>query len=494
MRRPRIRFTLGTILFAVALMAANCWYLRPPTDSGDDALMWEYDNFLRYSWISRGIPPLVNAVVIGLWLYGTRRFRAWLHGGSTGDQSPPAAFTFFGLHLLAIGLFAYWLLPESTAFAENLLDSSWYHVKESWDRTFGDPGGTIVIRLLMYTLFGILVSGPPLLLAWVGKLLATRYAKRVSHGRFRLMTGLVSLNFCGVAVALCVMPRPFEEDTDVTLDVQILDENSGLPLPRAFVRISNPFGKIAEPDLPSPSAFTGPDGHVRLTENVTAQGERNALWTMGQFSPWGRWLEISAPGYRTRRIPLPDVLGPVADSVHPKPGKVVLAQGKTPPDSCRDLAGFYIIGYGFGGEWIQVEADGRFACSAYSCIYRKQEFGELARSGDIVEFRPIPHQGEEFSQEMSEPLRVIEWGDRRYLIRSKLTRNRLCRAALTPCLARDPKDDYGDFLRNSDQEKPLHGMPRLTLSDWMAFLRDEVRLTNSEGALRVVLDPLNPWK
>jgi hypothetical protein len=408
--------------------------------------------------------------------------------------SRPAAFTFFCLHLLAIGFLVDRFLPDASAIAENILDSTWYRVNEIWESAIGDPVGTVVNEILMYLFYGIVVSGPPLFLAWVGKLLATRYAKRVSRVRFRVMTRLVSLSFCGVAVALCIMPRPFEEDTDVTFDVQILDENSGLPLPRAFVRISNPFEKIAEPDSPSPSAFTGPDGHVQLTENVTAQGERNVLWTMGEFSPWGRWLEVSAPGHRARRIPLTDALGPVADSVHPRPMKIVLAQGETPAASCEDLAGFYSNGGYFGGYWIRVEPDGRFACSEYSCTYRHQEYGELARHGDIVEFRPIRHQGEEISRWMSEPLRVIEWGDRHYLSMSKLTRNRLCRAALTPCRARDPKDDYGGFLRASDWEKPFQGLPRLTLADWMVCLRDEVRPSNSEGALRVVIDPLNPWK
>jgi hypothetical protein len=43
------------------------------------------------------------------------------------------------------------------------------------------------------------------------------------------------------------------------------------------------------------AAVTDSGGRAQLTDLFEATGQTIAWRTIGEFSPWGRWLEISAP-------------------------------------------------------------------------------------------------------------------------------------------------------------------------------------------------------
>ena len=165
----------------------------------------------------------------------------------------------------------------------------------------------------------------------------------------------------------------------------------------------------------TPRAFTDADGHARLRGRFIVRGEGNAFMTMGDFSPWGRWLEVSAVGHRTRRIALPAVFGDIADPAHHGLGKVALERGGTPENSFQDLAGIYSAGGGFGGRRLEVEPDGRFAWCEYGCTYVIYEYGYLHRRGTEIELDPVARPGREIHPLVTCRYRAIEWGDRLYL-------------------------------------------------------------------------------
>ena len=118
---------------------------------------------------------------------------------------------------------------------------------------------------------------------------------------------------------------------------------------------------------------------------------------MGVFSPWGRWLEISAVDYQTVRIPLPEVMGPHTDLESSRVRKVGLTQGQTPENSFRDIAGSYqtALNAAFEDCGFEIEPDGRFAWSVWGNSSRPQEYGYLKQNEGEIELVPIPHPGKE---------------------------------------------------------------------------------------------------
>ena len=223
---------------------------------------------------------------------------------------------------------------------------------------------------------------------------------------------------------------------------------------------------------------------------------RFARW--GAFSPWGRWLEVSAVHYQTIRIALPEVLEPNVELDCRHLRTVGLSKGTTPANSFRDIAGVYIIpSYGFGGSEFHIEPDGRFAWSM-STDYTPdfQEYGFLNRDGLEIQLVPVPHPGVKANFPTGSTLRVIEWGDRTYLSAAEDPGlHRFCRAALTPGRRADPRDTMDGYIcvsRIFDRAKPPTGLPRLPLKVWVEFVLAELSVRDEDGSLRLVLESLVP--
>ena len=116
-------------------------------------------------------------------------------------------------------------------------------------------------------------------------------------------------------MAIMLTPIEFAEERDIALDFQVVDKASGQPITGGFVRISDTF----DDEWAIPMTFGGPDGRARLSGRFRAFGERNVFRIMAEFSPWGRWLEISAPNYQTLRVTLPEVVGAELGLGHRRP-------------------------------------------------------------------------------------------------------------------------------------------------------------------------------
>jgi hypothetical protein len=479
---------VGTLLFAIAVVAANCWGFR-------HFFAVPVYEFGRVSYRSLpagvGVLPLVNVATIGTWLFAARRIRSLLHGRAANPGSYLSGVTYFSVHFLLLGGLVTLFVPDAIPRVQEVLDAARGFAAEAWEAAFGEPGGAVPWVILDSLILGVSISGPPLLLSGIGQALATRCAATLPRLRFRVMTGLVSLGFASAALAIGLTPRPLEDEQAIDLDFQVVDKASGRPIAGAFLCMTDPF--FPDPISSPPRALTDTDGRARLPGRFVVRGQCNAFVTLGVFSPWGRWLEISAVNHRARRIPLPGVLGPFADPARRGLGKVALERGRTREDSFQDLAGIYTAGGGFGGRWFKIEPDGRFAFCSWGCTYDYREYGYLKRHDREIELVAIPHPGEETHPAMTLNYRAIAWGDRLYLsMADERVLRGFCRKALFPNRPSHSEVAYGSCLRQSDDDKPQTGLPRVPPEVWVRFLASELSLNNEEGSLKLAIDSLLP--
>jgi hypothetical protein len=306
------------------------------------------------------------------------------------------------------------------------------------------------------------------------------------------MSCLVCIGFVGVDLAVTLTPQPLEDEQDVRLEFHVIDRNSGRQIDHAFIRITKAFPFWHdEPSMP-PAAFTDSAGRAQLTGRFESRGQRNAFQSFGSFSPWGHWLELHAPGYRNVHMPLTVVVAAHNDLQSLSTETISLDPGRSPDDSCRDIAGTYsTASTGFGGCSLEILADGRFAWQASGCTFTLSEYGAVERHGQEIRFAPVPNPGTETHPLVLQTFRAIQWGRRMYLVQTDdYDFWRFCRDALTWNGSADPNRRHTGFLRESDRDKAPEGLPRLPLQVWMTFLRHEISLGNEEGAVVQLLELL----
>lgn len=342
MRLPRVRFTVGTFLSTVAFMGVNFWAFQRFNESQ----IWRVCAF-PYRAIPSGVGvlPLFNVALVSIWLFAARRLRSLQHGCPKDTRSALLGVAYFSVHFLLLGGLMTLFMPDTVQLIESVLDQINSYVAESWGPVFGEPGGSAPWLIVDSLILGSIISGPPLLLSWIGQVLANRSASRLPRFRFLALAGLVELGLLGVALAICLTIQPFETVRDVSLDIRVIGELSGQPAPAAFVQITDPFSDcpselfVGDSPAPFPKALTNNDGRARLTGRFITRGEFNAFQTFGNISFWGRWLEVSAVGHQRLRIPLTEALNPSADPASPVLRTITLARGEPREDEFRDLAG-----------------------------------------------------------------------------------------------------------------------------------------------------------
>jgi hypothetical protein len=382
--------------------------------------------------------------------------------------------TFFSLHLFILcGLLA-WHIRGTLDRCADWIEPVTEAAATQWTKIFAAPEGTMPWLIAESMLLGILVSGPFLLVSGVGHILARLSAWKLPCYRFWTVTCLVSLVFATADLAVCLSLQPFNEEQDVHLRIQIVDETSAQPIAAAFVCLSDPFDD--DPRATMPRALTDTSGRVRLIARFEVSGQHTAFQTIGSFSPWGRWLEVSAAGYRARRIPLIDVLGPFETSLQPSVHTVALARGKTPDDQFRDVAGQYRSGASrYSSEGFEIRPDGRFTWYSSSCTHHRFEYGSLSRRGDTIELRTVPHPGQEPEPRLALNYRATTWGNRLYFSSTKdEDLEELCRAALAPRNDPESRLMFRVYERRSDGKSVPAGLPDLPPKVWAKFLANEL--------------------
>jgi hypothetical protein len=409
MRLPRPQISLKQLLFIVAIVAINCVAYR-----------YEYENEGRLGSNSvlsdlpegfiPGVIPLLNVALIGSSVYLTRRLCFPWRAREADPRSKPGGITYFSLHFLALGCLVAVLMPETIAIG-HVLEPVEPYVSRGWLETIDECVDAIPDPLIVPIIAGLWYSAPPLLLSSVGGLLAKRCATTMTSRRFRVMTSLVTLGFAIVALAVWVAPRSFARDQNVDLDFQIVDHDSARPIAGAFLRITNALDSDSAPS----GVFTDRDGRARLTARFPASGEQSAFLIFGEFSPWGWWLEVSAPKYRTARLPLAQVVGSHVDlgGIHLQ--TVALRTGSTPANSFGDIAGRYQRSHAFNGSGFCIQPDGRFAWTVSGHHFSDTEYGFLKRSRESIELVTIPKPGEEIHPRKIRKFRIVAWGERLYV-------------------------------------------------------------------------------
>jgi hypothetical protein len=489
MRLPRPRFTVGGLILAVAILTVNCAVLR---------LLYDKVNTPDPAWelffcLAVGMIPQFNAALVGLTRCALRRLHERRGRDETLDPPSPPGFTYFSLQFLALTVFTAVIFPDATLWCLSLAATAFGPLTErlsfldDWDRL------GVLTYSAGFLYLCVLVSGPLLLLSWLGGRLARRCAATLPRWRFRALACLVSLGFASVALAVAVTPESFQDQRVIEIEFQVFDRDSGQPIRGAFARLTDAFRSMSEDTVPS-GAFTDVHGRATLRGSFETSGDRTAFKDIGVFSPWGYWLDVSAAGYCTLRIPLPDALGPRIELERPGPGKVALDRGQTAESHCRDIAGRYTTaGRGQHG-WTEFEilADGRFAHIWSGHHYWHREYGSITPRNDGFELVSIPCPGADTSRLTNLAIRRIQWGDHTYLIRDDdRALDAFCRKALKRSLPDwATSRSYFIYVRGTDPDRLPTGLPRLPAAVWAQFVLDEVTLRHDDGVVRTALDNL----
>ncbi len=476
MRLPRPQISLKHLLFAVAIVAMNCAAYRYlfgelGRDGTGSVLGIVSEDFIV------GVIPLLNVVMIGSALGVVRRLRTPRCGRQFRLHSRPAGTTFFSLHFLAICCAAAAFMPEAIEIEQvaEVIPQAWLEALREWARAFPDA-------MLECAILGLWYSGPPLLLSWIGGLLANHCAATLSARRFKALAVTVSFGFATVALAVCVAPRPFADDRDVDLDFRIVDNESTQPIVGATLRLTDAF----HPFVITACALTSANGRARLTDRLPARGAKSAFQTFGSFSPWGRWLEVAAPGYRTALVPLPEALGPHVDLCQSRIHRVLLTKGTSPPAPFADVAGDYFWPGGQdAGALFRIAPDGRF--DYFMGPLESGAYGRLRRNRDTLELIPTPLPGVEMNPLMAKKFRKIQWGECVYFI---VAHDANLTVFLPVSLKPKHPPDYGALpnYRLSDHRKPRTGLSRLPAGVWLKFVLQEASLQNKDGLLRLGIE------
>ena len=481
---PRQQRSLRSLILIVAVAALNlaayrAFYRR----AGDDPSTVPLS--LAAKDVVIGSLPLLDVALIGTLFYVLRRTPSSRRGREPLPCPRPAGVAFLSLHFLCLGCVLFMLMPgpikDYLATATLVTDREWQAVTDQYPVD-------CTLFVMKCSILGILISGPPLLLSWLGSVLARHYAATVSQRRFAVMTCLVSFGFALTGLAIWLRPRPFAEEHDVELQLQIIDKDSCQPIGATAVRITDQLN----PNAISPIAITDNAGWAKVTGRFPATGERIAFGTIGIFSTWGRWLEISASHLEMVRVPLAEVVGPHVELDRASVRKIEVSRDKPSGNSFQDIAGGYSSSIGEQAWHFEIEQDGRFVWTASGCIPPDDhECGYMTRDGQEIQVVPSPHPGHEFHGMMPLRLQAIRWGERLYLSATEdYEFQAFCRAGLNLKPPANAVYSVGGYVRDSDRGNPRTGLPALPPKVWVNFLLDLLGRRNDNGSAKPAVESL----
>ena len=158
MRRPRVRFTVRTLLIGIAVVAANCWAYR------------------YFDWTSLGIGAMPLTNVRAGWDHPVRGELAPLvsNGRAANSRTSLPGVAYFSLHFLLLGGVASHFMPGVLHNYDWTFDAVAEYAATRLTPVFGEPSETVPWIIVECSILGFFISGPPLLLAWIGNMLAMR--------------------------------------------------------------------------------------------------------------------------------------------------------------------------------------------------------------------------------------------------------------------------------------------------------------------------------
>ena len=230
---PRPQVSLRSVLVGVAFVALNCAvyrYLCEVDWASEDA-----------GYFAIGSLPLFNFALVGIVSFVAKRARSRWSGREANLPACPAGFTFFSLHFLALGHIASSFGPRAMKSQLEFLRPVAEFVSKAWSAAVEPYGRAVPDAILEGVFLGVVISGPLLVLSWIGSAFAKRCAATLPLRRFRVLACLVSLGFASVALAVAVTPQPFTDEQNIDLDFQIVDQESGQQIHAALLQISDAF-------------------------------------------------------------------------------------------------------------------------------------------------------------------------------------------------------------------------------------------------------------
>ena len=367
MRPLKLRFSLGTLILLVLLIALNLAVFRhliPPdgwTLGFVMGMLRHSDSITSMALI--GLLPLFDVTCFGMawWIrraYHTQR-RCLLDKNISQPLMGYPIFVFSCVHFLGLALISTDLKNNVCVSVEKEICVISENVR-NWINVSTEASKFLMrFSVCECAISVMIVSGPPLLISALAQWLASRSLPRLSRVRRRVLLGTMSFGFALAAVSMAFSLRKVDELRHWKVDVELVDQVTRKPIPSALVRVRE-INNFDTNDGLDASGISDSKGHVRLNLWLWAQGESNLFGYYGDVCADQSWVEISAEGYGNQHIPLADVVDPIANAAHDLHGQIVLNSRNASGDNFQRMQGFYrsvdTLNY-----CLKIEADGRFS-------------------------------------------------------------------------------------------------------------------------------------
>jgi hypothetical protein len=236
----------------------------------------------------------------------------------------------------------------------------------------------------------------------------------------RSLMAVLALFAVGVVGAsrCCAVDRTVRYQ-DILVTIRVVDAESRKPVARVRVTIDNL--KMNEDLGENSSGETSPTGQVELTHRFFTIAEKQAALETLHVYFQGPWLEVSAPGYQAKSLPLSDVIGQRSEIGGPARPEAVLElkPGRTPSPKLSELVGWYeYANPGFWRETIQLNIDSTYESS----MFYHEEPGDRKSAGTFevvdgrIHLRATNRESAKSRRDLKNDLVPVSWGDRLYLV------------------------------------------------------------------------------
>lgn len=262
----------------------------------------------------------------------------------------------------------------------------------------------------------------------------------------------------------------------VPVTVNVADSTTRQPIANARVSLNRP-GQ----DWTGGSGNTAPDGQVVIQGVFNATGDSSTRKNSCLVNFLDYWVECSAPGYRSERVPLAQYVGTRIDPRASTPRAVSVALERESPVKAGPyaaIAGDYTLGDSECPWTVRIDADGHCKVTAHSTYGdRAVSAGTVRLIDGALDISPVGEEDRRKLDSASTQLNVVTWGERLYLV----PRGEFPQFLNAARDGREPRRSaFGPYLlRERDWEKSVTGWPS----------RSAISQEDGDGGMRPSQDP-----
>ncbi len=208
--------------------------------------------------------------------------------------------------------------------------------------------------------------------------------------------------------------------------LRVVDAEGAKPIGRARVVIDN--GNLGSDLGEDSDAVTWPDGLAIVRHRFFAWEEREGRLWSSRMVFQGPWVDVSAEGYQTRKVPLADLIVPDAPPPGPSHELVIaLRRGRTPSLALAELAGDFIFGNGHIYEHLEIDPAGHYHYQWGGDMRtdephdqdRYESRGQCSIVDGVLRLVPDGPFSSDLRKSMGNDFVPVHWGTRRYLVPEK---------------------------------------------------------------------------